>query len=252
MNRIRMLLTPNNDGESGKHILTHPLLDDIQIEAETSFTSYAELAPTISSLTDLVNTYTTSTSGGVSQGGFSLRQILDMQRWQRTDPVKITIQLLFYTKKNAKEDVIDPINQLWGLHLPIIEGGKIKVPGMNAQNANKIEEAFKSKEASKDDLKLLEDTHGKDYAQKIKDTQYNSLFSVIIPGVVFLPAAILYSMRPTYSKQTTIDGYPLWATAEVVLQGISAALHNNFVDGSKYHYSRLKGEILEEEARRGK
>lgn len=246
MNRIQLLLTDTAKEEA--EILTHPILDDFMIEAATEFTSYADLAPTISSLTDLVNTFTVGSNNTVSQGGFNLRQVLDMQRWQRTNPVRITMQLLFYTKDNAKENVVDPINQLWGLHLPKIVNNQIKVPGMSASNAHLIEEAFKSNKASEKDKELLIETHGKDYAKEIKDKQYNSLFSVIIPGVVFIPFAFLYNMRPTYSKHTTINGYPLWATAEVEIQGISAAFHNNFTLGSKYYYNRSEGQILEEGA----
>lgn len=245
MNRIKLLLTDTAKEEA--EILTHPILEDFMIEAATEFTSYADLAPTISSLTDLVNTFTVGSNNTVSQGGFNLRQVLDMQRWQKTNPVRINMQLLFYTKDDAEKDVIEPINTLWGLHLPRFDmtEKKIKVPGMSASNAHLIEKAFKSNKVSKEDKELLIETHGKDYAKEIKDKQYNSLFSVIIPGVVYVPYAFLNNFRPTYSKQTTKRGFPLWATAEVEIQGISAAFHHNFTQGKNFYYSRITQTIDE-------
>lgn len=236
MNRIQLLLTPEHEGEPSTHLLTHPMLDDFMIEAQTEFTSYADLAPTISSLTDLANTFSTGSGGTVTKGGFELRQVLDMQRWTKTSPVRITTQLLFYTKTDAEKDVVDQVNQLWGLHLPKFVNKQIRVPGMNAQNANKIEEAYKT--LTKEDKETFDETHGKDFAKKTKGLQYNSLFAVIIPGVVYIPYAFLNNCRPTYSKQTTKRGFPLWATVEVEIQGISAAFWHNFTQGKNFYYSR--------------
>ena len=237
MNRVQLLLLPQNKGDASKEILTHPILDDIMIEATSEFSGYGDFAPTISTLTDLVTAYQGS-GGSVGQGTFALRQILDMQRWTKTSPIKITLQVLFYTQTDAEKDVVKPINELWGLHLPrLTQGGKIKIPGMNATNMKYIDESFNldkaAQEASAEEKQALKSIEAS------SDTVYNSIFSVIIPGIVYVPYAFLYSFRPTYSKQTTKRGFPLWAQGELQIQGISAAFHHDFTRGKNFYYSRL-------------
>jgi len=216
--------------------LTYPIMEDFQIETSTEFSNFAELCPTISSLVDLGITYESASSGGVSTAGFNIRSILDAPRWQRTNPVKITLDMFFYTKTNPVTDVLIPMNALLGAHLPRFVEGKIKVPGLNATNVsdvNKIIGAAKEKSTA-----LIEELGGGKTGEKelrnILESQYSALFSVLIPGVVFLPVAFIFAIAPTYSKHVTEKGYPLWASANLQIQSLTPALAEYFRDGMNY------------------
>ena len=222
--------------EGGYKPLEIPITEDFQIEASTEFSSFADLAPTISSLVDLGNTFTTTANGEVTSTGLKLRSVLDAPRWQRTNPVRITLDMFFYTRTSALENVVLPLEVLIGSH--IIKRGKdnkLKVPGLNALNVKNIDNlisGIKNKETRDD---FVEEEGGKEELKKLAENQVNSLFSVIIPGVVYLPKAFVFAIQPTYSKQVTDEGYPLWASANVQIQSLTPALAEYFETGRKFN-----------------
>jgi hypothetical protein len=218
--------------------LVYPIMEDFQIETVTEFSSFAELCPTISSLVDLGITYESASSGGVSAGGFNLRSVLDAPRWQRTNPVKITVDMFFYTKTDPYTDVLIPINSLIGSHLPRIVDKKIKVPGLNATNVKNLDKtisnAVNSSEGKKAAEELGEGKSGEKELKRLLESQYSVLFSVLIPGVIFLPAAFVFAIAPTYSKHVTEQGYPLWASVNLQIQSLTPALAEYFRDGMNF------------------
>jgi hypothetical protein len=217
--------------------LTYPIMEDFQIETSTEFSSFAELCPTISSLLDLGMAYESASSGGVSTAGFNIRSVLDAPRWQKTNPVKITTDIFFYTETDPYTDVCLPMNALLGAHLPRIVGKKIMVPGLNATNVNDIDKIIKS--AKEKSTAAFEELGGGKQGEKelrnILDSQYSALFSVLIPGVVFLPVAFIFAIAPTYSKHVTENGYPLWANANVQIQSLTPAFAEYFRDGMNFN-----------------
>jgi hypothetical protein len=240
MNRILI----NYTMESGETIpLEYPIYEDFQIEANTEFSSFAELAPTIDSLVNLGN-MVSSTGGGVGPAGLGLRSILDAPRWQKTNPVKITIDMFFYTKEDPVKDVLFPINTLLGAHVlkKSSDGKRVLVPGINAGNSKEIDKIIKNI-GKEEKAAFIDEAGGEDKLKKFLSGQYNSIFSVIIPGVVYLPAAFIFAIQPTYSKQVTAKGYPLWAQANVQIQSITPALYDNFTQGQNFYYSRLLGSV---------
>lgn len=215
-----------------------PIMEDFQIETVTEFSNFAELCPPISSLLDLANMYTTASSGNVSTTGFNLRSLLDAPRWQKTNPAKITTDMFFYTKTDPVTDVLIPLNSLIGAHLPRIVNKKIMVPGLNATNVkeinNVIANAMNSPEGKLAAEELGEGKKGTSELRKLLESQYSALFSVLIPGVIFIPLAFISAIAPTYSKHVTEAGYPLWASANVQIQSLTPALAEYFRDGMKF------------------
>ena len=209
--------------------MTYPITEDFQIETSTEFSSFGDLCPTISSLVDVGNMLTTTGNGVVTDTGLNLRSILDAPRWTKTNPVKITVDMFFYTKEKAKEDVVDAINILIGSHvLSQDDKGKTRVPGINASNVKSIDEM--QAEITANGGEALSKTE-KDNINTQLQKQKNSMFSVLIPGVVFLPYAFIFSISPTYSKHVTENGYPLWASANVQIQSVMPAFVEYFKMG---------------------
>lgn len=226
MNRIILIF-------SNKEQISIPIQEDFQIETVTEFSSFADMCPTISSLVDLGNAFT-STGGGVSQIGLELRTILDAPRWTKTLPLKIVADLFFYTKTEASKDVVDKVNKLLKLHLLSVDKNKkIRIPGLNATNVDKISENLKN-------LKKGDSQTGTDTVKKSGiDLEYNHIFSVVIPGVVYIKDAFFSAIQPTYSKHVTEKGFPLWASVNVQIQSLSPGFAEFFEDGKKFYYSRL-------------
>jgi hypothetical protein len=220
---------------------TFSIQDDPIIEAVTEFSSFADLAPTISTMVDTLNAASTS-SGSVSQGGLSLRTILDAPRWSKTNPIKITTDIFLYTQDNTYENVIVPFHFFEKLHiLQKDKNGKVKVPGLNATNVTKVLDSMKKTK--------VDSSYGvpslTSLKNAIKNNTFNSIVSVAIPGVVYLPMALIASLSPTFSKHTTKKGYPLWINLNITFQSMTPAFIDNFIDGKNFYYSRRIDKISE-------
>lgn len=231
MNRIILTLRDNSQIEA-------PIQEDFSIEANTEFTSFADLAGSISSLVDLANVAST-TGGTVSRAGLMLRSIIDAQHWSKTNPVKINLDMFFYTKADAQLDVVDKVNSLLALHLLRHDPktNRILVPGINAKMIADMEKEIKGieKERSIEKKEVL----SKSAYDKILNVT-SSFFSVIIPGVIYLENAFMFSVKPTYSKQVTEGGYPLWAQVNVEVCGIAPAFVEDFKRGSDFTYQGIE------------
>lgn len=237
MNRIVLTFKDSTQIEA-------PIQEDFQIETSTEFTSFSDLCGTISNLVDLANTVST-TSGAVSQSGLMLRSIIDAQRWSKTNPIKINLDMFFYTKDNARENVVEKVNILLGLHLLRHDpknNNRILVPGINAGMIASIEKEIKAIEAETNIVKK-EQLANKTYEQ-VKNLP-STFFAVTIPGVVHINNAFMFAVKPTYSKQVTKEGFPLWASVNVDICGIAPAFVEDFEAGSRFYYSRLAETVVD-------
>jgi hypothetical protein len=215
-----------------------PIQEDFQIETVTEFTSFADLCPTIDSLTTL-GIGLEGTSGSISPSGLGIRSLIDAPRWSKTLPIKILADLFFYTQDNAQYNVVDEVNWLLGLHLLTmsVDGKRILIPGINAKNVSnisdqitKITENKKATKADKAQLKVLRDKEKKEKDLK-NITAEGSLFSVLIPGVIFIKDAFIAGIEPTYSKHVTDQGFPLWANVRLQIQSLSPGFAEFFFEG---------------------
>jgi hypothetical protein len=228
--------------DEGHTIIDAPIQEDFSIEASTEFTSFSDLCGPISNLVDLANTVS-GTGGTISQTGLALRSIIDSQRWSKTNPIKINLDMFFYTKTNAKEDVVDKVNTLLWTHILWHDkNGRIHIPGINAKEIAEIDKVVKGKEGEAFE-KTIETQGWQNKGESIK-TATTSFFSVLIPGVVYLESAFMFAVKPTYSKQITEKGFPLWASVNVDIQGTAPAFVRNFEEGAKFFYSRSADNIL--------
>ena len=59
----------------------------------------------------------------------------------------------------------------------------------------------------------------------------SKLCSVYIPSIVYIPKAIVEVAQPTWSKQRTDQGYPIWSKVNVQFTGlVSAIAEENFLN----------------------
>lgn len=200
-----------------------PLVEDMQITVGSEFTSFADMAPMLSSLVDLGNMATTGFSGILSGTGKELRNTLDQAKWQRTNPIEITTSLSFFTKTNSKEDVVKKVANLISLSVLSVVGEgtskKIIVPGIA--------------------LNVLSQIKDKEQGNETDFLEASKLVSVLIPGIIYMSAAYVKTVQPTYSKHTTILGYPLWAKVDVTFAGVGPAMDTDFINGMNYSFNTI-------------
>jgi hypothetical protein len=224
----------------GVTVIKAPILDDFPIEAVSEFSTFGELVPIMDQLVTLGTAMQSSGTGTTSKTALLARSVLDAPRWTKTNPIKITIDLHFYTETDAEKDVTNKVNTLMGLHvLSRGEKGRIKIPGFNAKNIKEISKVLSDKSASDSSKKLASATQanfktqfGTDDAEEVLKNMTDAVISVLIPGVVYLPLAYIHAVQPTYSKFKTNFEFPLWATLNVQIVSLTPAMLDNFTDGA--------------------
>ena len=57
--------------------------------------------------------------------------------------------------------------------------------------------------------------------------------SVFIPGIIYIPYGFLETVRPTFSRQITESGFPLWGEADITIHSMFPASQEMFDDLEK-------------------
>jgi len=233
MNRLVMFIEKDNV----ETIEIFPISDDISIQTESKFSSLGELAGSIQNMAGLLALYQGS-SGKLSTGMAQLRNVLNLQRYESTEPLRLTTEIILFVKENAKADVTDKINLLLRLHLPYYDKtiNKVLIPGVTGYNINETTKV-NGKGSDKAKLSAQKTQKNQKVNTNIQDpaslSSVNTVFSFGIPGIFFAPYGFLSSIEVTYSKHTTVKGYPIWARAQIQLSSIGACLFNNFEWGAE-------------------
>lgn len=196
---------------STKKTLEIPMTSDITIEAVSNWQAIGDFIPDFLNKTISLMTNLSAAGGGVSEGLVGLQNKLQVPMWQSSPPVKISVQLGFFTKTSAYNDVFDPVTELVGLSILSRDPDNDKrfiTPGISLANLND----FSAKGGEK------------------KISKKSKLISFEIPGVVYLPLAMVESARPTFSQEVTESSYPLWATVDLNIIGASPASTDMFTE----------------------
>jgi hypothetical protein len=192
-----------------KIIFELPLIEDVSVDVQSQFGSYGDMVPGLSNMIHLVSTLSAS-GGAVGEGILNLTNQLDAQRWDRTDPTRLTVKLGFFVKDKPYENVIYPVSTLVGMSI-LTYNAKDKnysVPGINLKDMS-------------------------NFTKKLGQSGNfvgSKFCSVLIPGIIYLPVAYIEKATPTYSKQVTENSYPLWATLELTFVSTFPALESDFKD----------------------
>jgi len=183
-----------------------PLVDDITLTIETSYASYSSLVPGLDKIKTLAGTLS-SVGGSISEGGLEFQNAFDLQRWERTMPVRINPKLIFYIKESGGlGDVYDPMMELIRFTVPTFdeETGKYILPGisLSAMGDAKIKKATGEAENISKGSKLI---------------------AIKIPGVIHLKVALLQKAIPTFSKHLDEDGWPIWGILDTEIISLAPA-----------------------------
>jgi hypothetical protein len=207
-------------------IFDAPLLEDVQIELGSNFSSWGELLGSMDKYRQGVNTIFGAT-GQASTGVLTIMNAFDLPRWQSTAPAKVQLNLAFYTKNNPETDVFYPMSLLSSLCiLSENNDGSFVLPGINTANIHQyLSELGKSSQAPASSLssRIATDKTATKLPEGDKFKNHSKLVSLEIPGVIYLQYAIIRSVQPKYSKQKTQSGYPLWGQIEVSIEGLYPA-----------------------------
>lgn len=185
-----------------------PLMEDPTIEISSKFGSFNETFPTVGEFLDTATIISTSTSGGVGALLLQTRNLFDIPRWQKTDPVKFVAKLIFELKTNPVIDIFYPISQLINYTILTLEEKKYKVPGISLAS-----------------MRAFQNQKGKSPL-----SENSKLLAIGIPGIIYLPVAIIERATPTYSREITESGYPLWGQLDLYVMGVFPANSDMFDD----------------------
>lgn len=213
------------DVDSAQTLGDYPLLEDVTLQFDSEFKSFADDLPMINEIVDIVQNIATL-PGTLSTGMMNLRNLFDAKRWKSTSPVILSVKLLFFTKDKPKEDVFDPIMKLcyYSILSYIKEGGvqteTMQLPGISLQNLSEYQQ---KKAAAKEGKEIKEEEIKQVTKSKGLSTHKNKLVSVEIPGVIYLDRAMITKATPTFSKEITESGYPLWGNLEITIESLVPA-----------------------------
>jgi hypothetical protein len=165
-----------------------------------------------------------SAGGTLDPGLVSIQNVLSAPKWTRTNPITLSIRLGFYTRSNAFADVYLPMEEL--VSLSIIKIDKIpgqkstySVPGINLGNMDQASLTFMDK--NEQEKRALNAFKSGNFSTQLID--------VFIPGIIFIQNALVETSRPTFSKQKTESGWPLWGELELNIKSLTPATSDNFL-----------------------
>ena len=201
--------------QDGEGFLDFPLVEDIQPQLENTYSSIGDLLGGLSNLVGLYNTASVLTSGSMSGTGKTLNNIIAFPKWENTAPVKVAVKLLFYLGAERMEtgkELNDTMN-LFIKKASISRGKNGKgyaVPGLSASD-------------------IIKTSSNKDKEEKDTGVASSKLVDIIIPRVLQLKNAYIASITPTYSRQKTTSGYPIWGILDIQFSGLVMAIfEDNF------------------------
>ena len=211
--------------------------EDINVQAISQFSRISDLVPGMNELVNLI-----TTSGGVINNQVSramgwVKNALDVPIWNKTEPVKLALDLNFFVQTSGYGDVWRPTMLLQSMCvLSKKRNGTLATPGFSLSSIGKMKESVKDSDVKKlqekaakadsmsRDLSLVEKSFPSDYPVSSK------LCSIYVPGIVYIPIALIESIQVTWSKQLTDKGYPIWSKVNCQFTGASASVfEDNFL-----------------------
>ena len=225
MNRI-FIDSFENEVEPRAYLLS----ESFTLEANSEYSSFGELLP--GGVNELIQVVTTaSTTGGtVSKGVQYMQSVIDLKRWVKTNPIALDFTLKFYVQNDPEKDVFDPVNFFQALSVLSYDNSSdmYSTPGPNLSTLKEMSSAINNSGAKKLKFSDKPVTDTKKYPKK------NKMFSLWIPGVVYIPIAFIESVRPTYSPHTVYGTdmsteYPLWVELQLRVSGVTPANDTMFL-----------------------
>ena len=211
--------------------------EDINVQAMSQFSRISDLVPGMNELVNMITTAKGAINSEISSAMGWVKNALDAPIWNKTEPVKLALDLNFFVQTSGYGDVWRPTMLLQSMCvLSKKRNGALATPGFNQRTIGKLEESVKESDVKKlqknaaeadsksRDLSLVEKSFPSDYPVLSK------LCSIYVPGIVYIPIAFIESIQVLWSKQLTDRGYPIWSKVNCQFTGASASVfEDNFL-----------------------
>jgi hypothetical protein len=222
------------------------ILEDFTYELKSSFEAYKDALGTISSLAGSILGFfdKLNQSSALGQSTTKSADLLKVQTWKETEPFRMNFKFSLQTKTDPFIDVYLPAIILSSQTIlsPISEatGGNtvFKTPGVNQQkiaSANTTTNKITAKDRNTSSKVLdtfailvrnvqpFSGTQTK--KNKISDTEYVSDESILSDynALMSIDYAFIETAKPTWSKERTESGIPLWCELELTIQSVFSA-----------------------------
>jgi len=209
-----------------------PLQEDVTIQADSTFSSFAEDFPMIDRGLTVMNKLQGGLSGSVSKGTQKLKNTFDLQRWDKTNPVKITSKITFYTKTDPYLDVHLPATRIISLTILSNVKDRFIVPGMSLKDLGKVDTTGSNATIKATGKKNVLKAKTEDTINPKDFKNYSKMVSLEIPGLIYLAQAFLESVQITGSKNVTVSGYPLWISLDCQWSSFTPAVDTMFLSSA--------------------
>lgn len=214
--------------------------EDISVQAQSQFSRIGDFIPSIAALASVVTQGTNLTKDSVGVDVLNLQNAMDIPIWLKTEPVKVTLDLNFFIKTSGRYDVWYPTMLLQSMNILSRKKGSsnyLITPGLNIGTIPENTKIENSIQGANDlattiantawaDVDEIFATEGK-IPQASNFSSQSKFCSVYIPGIVYLPRAIVEVAQPTWSKQLSDKGYPIWSKVNVQFTGLTPAVYED-------------------------
>lgn len=206
-------------------IIRAPLLNEIKFPDE--ITKYQPLIGTeqLFKITEGAEKYTAGVAG-VALGSFM--KLRTLQSWKETKPLSFSFTLHFDTDTSPCIDAYMPAMALFGYTLPEdLDNGMMAVPALS------LKDLFSK--VGKKEGDIVDATQLQDKSMTLNSIQQNlidngaRLVSVMLSNTIYLKTALLSSATPTFSKELTESGFPLWTEVECKVESLEIVTVNTLM-----------------------
>ncbi len=198
---IKFLDNTYTPGKNLNYIVVSHLRDDIALSPNTEFQSIIDMTP-FGRIAETFKGFTSAFTGNVTE---RLQKYMQIEAWKSTDPLSIGFKLHLDTDYSAQSDVYDPALALLGYTVPEEKEGSelLKTPGPNFKSIGSALSQSNVNTAS-----LSKQIEGR-------------LVSLLIGGWLYFNNAVLTKAEPTFSKDLTDSGFPLFADIDCEIKTLA-------------------------------
>lgn len=238
------------------------IIDDFAYETKSNFEDMGSQLSSLNSFVSNVIGFMEKANTLFSLGGKEspFASFLKLQGWKDTEPFRMSFQFNLNTKTDPFIDVYAPAMALMSMSILSLNKGQYYTPGINFKNMNTI---MKAREDEKNPPKTTKPNSQKGTAQSAADPEKEQVdnvlaksnassskiietFSIITTAIKGVSDAVpknnsgdtsnpdeialltvngcfIESCKPTWSRERTASGIPLWCNLDVTVQSIFSA-----------------------------
>ena len=215
-------------------ITAHALLsDEYSLDFRSNFTSAVDMfgGNSVSSLLQTITKAQSVLTGTTS----SLTALFDYQLWEKTEPIKLNVEVTFMLDTNAELDVWLPTMSLCSLAALTEYDGSYLVPGIHFDNLRLVESGRKKEQGDPGNGGDSVDAKSLQPIDAIRNggTQFKSKFLSITMPAFSNELMLVNDAKPTFSKHVDEKGYPIWSKVQLDLQTLFPASSDQLFRGLK-------------------